>query len=37
MVFKSLHGREQDTLVTELPQQSLYSPKRPEVIIDDKN
>lgn len=37
MVFKSLRGREQDTLVTELPQQSLYSPKRPEVIIDDKN
>ena len=37
VISKGLCGRKQDTVVTEFTQQSLYSPKHPGVIIDDKD
>src|SRR5712675_3731433 len=37
VVLKSLGRRKQDTVVTVLPQQSLYSLEHARVVIDDKN
>src|SRR5882757_8354307 len=37
VVLKSLGRGKQDTVVTVLPQQSLYSPEHAGVVIDDKN
>src|SRR5437764_3909725 len=37
MVLKGFGRCKQDAVVTVCPQQSLYSPEHPGVIIDDKN
>ena len=35
VAFESLRGRKQDGFVGVLPQQPLYCPQHPGVIIDD--
>ena len=37
VISKSFGRRKQDAVVTAFPQQSLYTPEHPGVIIDDKD